>query len=68
MSDEQQAWRPIETAPKNGTTLLIVSGNWVVTAHWHRIMQCWASCGPSYEALPRDEQPTHWMSIPELPV
>lgn len=60
-------WQPIETAPKDGKSILVVNGNWIVTAHWHRSQQCWASCGPTYERLPWDEQPTHWMPLPEPP-
>ena len=61
---ETSAWQSIETAPKDGRTVLVKSGNWVVTAHWHP-SQCWATCGPSYEPIPSDEQPEKWAPIPE---
>lgn len=64
----QSAWRPIGEAPKDGSTIIVRSGNWIVTAHWHRHQQCWASCGPSYDRLPADEQPTDWQPIPPLPL
>lgn len=60
-------WHPIDSAPKDGKAILVASGNWIVTAHWHRYQGCWASCGPTYERLPADEQPELWMPIPELP-
>ena len=60
-------WMPIETAPKDGSSFLGVSGHWIITMHWHRIQQCFASCGPSYERIPADEQPTHWQPLPPPP-
>lgn len=60
----QSAWRPIGEAPKDGSTIIVRAGNWVVTAHWHRSQQCWATCGPTYERLPADEQPTDWHALP----
>jgi len=59
-------WQPIETAPKDGTSVLVVNGYWIITAHWHR-SQCWATCGPTYEPIPYDELPTHWQPLPSPP-
>mgnify|MGYP001340724877 CR=1 FL=1 len=61
------AWQPIESAPQDGVGILAVSGNWIVTMHWHRNANCWADCGPSYARIPVDEQPTHWMPLPQPP-
>lgn len=60
-------WQKIESAPKDGTSMLVVNGYWMITAHWHRGFHCWATCGPTYERLPADEQPTHWMPLPAPP-
>lgn len=61
------AWEPIESAPKTGQCVLLACGNWMIVGHWHRTHQCWANNGPTYEALPRDEQPTHWAPLPQGP-
>jgi len=60
-------WRPIETAPKDGTLLLATNGKWRGTTKYHE---------PLYEGDPPwvDEytefiEPpvTHWMPLPPLP-
>jgi hypothetical protein len=60
-------WQTIESAPKNGTSFLAVNGNWYVVCHWHRGVCAWCSSGPSYDMIPRDELPTHWMPLPAAP-
>ena len=61
------AWQPIETAPKDGSGFLACVGQWMTVCHWHRQRQCWASNGPVYAPYPADEQPTHWMPLPNAP-
>lgn len=71
-------WRPIETAPKDGTTILLAVPGWklAVTGYWwdHQTItngkvvshtQKW-SYGSLYAN--NDVDPTHWMPLPELPL
>jgi len=66
-------WRPIETAPKSPTWILLggmTSGPKVDTGHW-----CWTSYNRSrkeynqgWTTSPGNEVfPTHWMPLPEPP-
>jgi Nucleotidyltransferase len=62
-----EPWRPIETAPKDGRKILGV--------HIHPEVQYWPSIAywmstPGHErwaGFVMDEQPTHWMPLPEPP-
>ena len=64
---EGAGWQPIETAPKDGRAIQLVSGNWQTTGSWHKAYQCWTTNGPVYSKYPADEQPTHWMPLPAPP-
>jgi hypothetical protein len=62
----EPGWQVIETAPKDGTYMLLVSpahgrviGAYVVGDVWHLI-----GVGAVTSA---SERPTHWMPLPELP-
>lgn len=60
-------WRPIETAPRDGTEILATDGeNRFITAYLPS--QCSGfgsihSCCGYY----KDLEPTHWMRLPEMP-
>lgn len=68
-------WQPIETAPKDGTRILIFQGG----LEWSREVQIgwWDSGGTrsgwsasSYEdghILNEKQAPTHWMPLPSPP-
>jgi hypothetical protein len=61
-------WRPIETAPKDGTQIL---GLWVSYLDG-QLMQpsygvVWNEGGSWLEAYDEVSQPTHWMPLPEPP-
>lgn len=60
-------WQPIETAPKDGTEILLYRRG-VSQGKWRVGMlngQCaWGGDGWFY---PRWDQPTHWMPLPEAP-
>jgi hypothetical protein len=68
-------WQPIETAPKDGTTIILWLGsswNSVAYAYWFEPFGTWVRDG--FEPLPDDEWfgigaliPTHWMSAPGAP-
>lgn len=56
-------WRPIATAPKDATNVLLRSGNYATVGHWHP-RGFWCSNGPVYAPYRENEQPTTWMPIP----
>lgn len=70
-------WQPIETAPKDGTRVLlfrprhgVVCGRWDDDKYAKRVRPYWSN---DQERLwgtleTRDNQPTHWMPLPEPPV
>src|SRR3990167_553381 len=64
---EPDGWMPIASAPKDGSSFIAVSGQWITTCHWHRLSFCWATCGPTYERYPIDEQPEYWQPLPAPP-
>lgn len=56
---QKVGWQPIETAPKDGTVVLVPLLRWdgrveVVTTHWNRD---WVGA----------DKPNHWMPLPEPP-
>jgi hypothetical protein len=71
---ETMAWQPIETAPKNGTTVLVLFHNWndpskgrgVGSAVFHK--GAWRGC---FHSADIDDgkfwPPTHWMPLPAPP-
>ena len=74
-------WRKIETAPRDGTTVLVfgqpnnlvIDGNTLVeyrapariTAAWDAIDEAWCVSGGSW--LGPFVTPTHWMPLPKEP-
>ncbi len=64
-------WQPIETAPRDGTEILIATGSyrggvvvvsWYGTAHGQDVHNCFADWdGDSYLDA------THWMPLPDPP-
>ncbi len=70
-------WQPIETAPKDGTYLLVSnpksSGSWIaayqpVAVSGYRFDDPWRSCMLNHYHLDpagRYLTPTHWMPLPE---
>lgn len=70
-------WRPIESAPKDGTTIIIANIDsarlvrFIEVAHWCRVDDCvYVDADPYIGWLydgQHDEEPTHWMSLPAAP-
>ena len=72
----EQEWRPIETAPKDGTWVLLgsngtdsSSGTWVTQGYFYD--EGWRGettddGAPGYCVL-HDSQPTHWLPLPTPP-
>jgi hypothetical protein len=69
-------WQPIETAPKDGTWILVTGGdigyNWdgdtipaVTTAQWH--YKSWQMAWFDSGCLGEYDNPTHWMPLPQPP-
>jgi hypothetical protein len=64
LAAEREAWRPIETAPKDGTRALLLDlwgnpeiGRWIGAPHDH-----WSVDG--FRSVPA---PTHWQPLPTPP-
>lgn len=73
---QRTQWQPIETAPKDGTAILIAVGHLVGEARFvedegSELGWWWANEGPGdYHADKielRQGQPTHWMPLPAAP-
>jgi hypothetical protein len=63
--DELAAWRPIETAPKDGTLVLACwagSGMYPIITRWLKNAQAWTH--PFNKPV---NPPTHWMPLPTPP-
>ena len=56
-----KGWRPIETAPKNGTRVLVFTTRSVVGYYQEFAEMGWFSDDGRFLA------PTHWMPLPEAP-
>jgi hypothetical protein len=58
IKENEMTWQPIETAPKDGTSIIVSGG----TVEW--LVDGWFShCAQRYLQW----QPTLWMPLPELP-
>jgi hypothetical protein len=68
-------WQPIETAPKDGSSIwCFASGRsfdadvwWQGMIHWQSVLLMKGQ-EPDWLGVPRDVSPTHWMPLPEPPV
>jgi hypothetical protein len=59
-------WQPIETAPKDGTPVLIAwSGTRFEAAKAHYEYGKWGGLSPTFGFDPFDRAPTHWMPLPD---
>lgn len=68
------AWQDIETAPKDGTSILGCNSRGVFIFRWNtdeyarRVRPYWDSYGYVWGTTAlRSDQPTHWMPLPEPP-
>lgn len=57
-------WQPIETAPKDGTEIILWNKSWQSP---HSGYYGWRGWEQAYECGPWKNQPTHWMPLPEPP-
>jgi len=69
-------WQPIESAPKDGTQVIIALNGIALVSHYDCVerirngktefkYEAWSL--PLHLALERDASPTHWMPIPKVP-
>ena len=68
---ERIEWQPIETAPKNGTDILVMTGETMHVVRWiniHGDFDYWAVDDNKHGPFTlRGKAPTHWMPLPEPP-
>ena len=72
-----RGWLSIETAPQDGTYVLVSNGLGVWVAKYKAVYQSgwkpdcpWQSMMLNHDHIPRGKQrgrPTHWMPLPEAP-
>lgn len=67
----EDGWRPIETAPRDGTYILIgwfefEGQNSMEVAFWHGTLGAWCQTSKAFTSDP-NWQPTHWMPLPSPP-
>lgn len=83
MESLQQKWQSIETAPKDGTTILLCENGYVTVGYYvpqysdRRVFVRKAKDGDVYKTITDDNSywsciseiytPTHWMPLPEPP-
>lgn len=70
-------WQPIETAPKDGTKIMVYCPKFGVSAPAHWVTQqfhkkpkpYWSHFGEYLMGIQaiRDDQPTHWKPLPDPP-
>lgn len=59
-------WQPIETAPKDGTRVLLFSGAWF-TGYYAHSRYKWDPGKWRSDEYPDLTNPTHWMPLPQAP-
>lgn len=67
-------WQPIETVPKDGSSVLIYTEDGIVEATFHKCEHCndwwhdWNVCAiESYDPFHLASPPTAWMPLPKPP-
>jgi hypothetical protein len=64
LSGATGAWQPIETAPKDGTAILVYSTPHYAVAVWESGHWYDPVCSDGFPAL---DHATHWMALPDAP-
>lgn len=60
-------WKPIESAPKDGTQILLYAPAWrAPNTGWTFGSDDWQACPYHHAGDPR-WKPTHWMPLPDPP-
>jgi hypothetical protein len=55
-------WQSIDTAPKDGTEVLLAGRAWKRTGYWARRRECW-----SVDTAVSLDEPLYWLPLPPLP-
>jgi hypothetical protein len=72
----QAGWQPIETAPKDGSTVLLAESGYTDVGFWHDGSECHGSRGGAgwfseddrnNLLIARNIHPEHWMPLPAAP-
>ncbi|WP_427916320.1 DUF551 domain-containing protein [Stenotrophomonas maltophilia] len=59
-------WKPISSAPRDGTEVLLWDGSGQAVCHWDG--KHWALIYTGWHAVDSQfDDPTHWMPLPEPP-
>lgn len=66
-AQQQPQWLPIESAPKDGTQVVVRRGDMRIAARWSVLIQDWSLGGSEGPTLPWGP-PTHWTPLPAPPV
>jgi len=65
-------WQPIETAPKDGTEVIVVRSGFKVTVGWFDKKSGWTNptraISEDYDQEMGGYEPTHWMPLPKPPI
>lgn len=66
--EKRNGWKPINTAPKDGTHILTYSKHHPIVETWwtQNIMNAWVWGGTGWN-YPEYDNPTHWRPLPEKP-
>jgi hypothetical protein len=67
LDDMARQWRPIETAPKDGTHVLTWNGRWIDVGYWSRPGIHNPPSWISGRGISHIDQPTHWQPLPKTP-
>lgn len=62
---EMVEWRPIETAPRDGTEVMLRTRDGLLSCSWDWTQNEWSSSWLGIVLLPDD--PTHWLPLPPAP-
>lgn len=68
-ANERATWHPIDTAPKDGTEILVCGPEWLRAgvAVWSEHDACWQEACNVEPHQYTTRPPTHWMPLPEPP-
>lgn len=67
---EMVEWRPIETAPMDGTEVVAWDGSDNIICHWHDSVAGWVTDWETvsgYDVGWNKVSPTHWLPLPPAP-
>lgn len=67
--EEMSEWQPIETAPKDGTRIVLATSDTAYAGRWaeSQYIGMWWMSGDYVAAFSKMNPPTHWMPLPQPP-